>query len=80
MFDFGCYRTYKNSVLSWPIREATPPPCHAPKGPNILIMDLQHKFAIKRIFTLFFTNMVVEVSDCEELVGIDQGAKYETLS
>jgi len=37
MFDFGCYRTYKNSVLSWPIREATP--CRTPKGPNILIMD-----------------------------------------
>jgi len=32
---------------------------------------VQHKFAIKRIFTLFFTNIVVEgVSDCEELVGV----------
>jgi len=31
---------------------------------------VQHKFAIKRIFTLFFTNIVVEgASDCEELVG-----------
>jgi len=60
MFDFPRYRTYKNSVLSWPIREAIPPPCHTPKSASNCDYGLQYKIAIKRIFTLFLTNMVVE--------------------
>ena len=32
MFDFCCYRTYKNRVLSRPFREATPPPWHTQKS------------------------------------------------
>jgi len=60
MFDLLCYRTYKNSVLSWPIREAIPPPCHTPKSASNCDYGLQYKIAIKLIFTLFFTIIVVD--------------------
>jgi len=37
------YRTYKNRVLSWPIREATPPPWHTQKSAIFVIMDCNTK-------------------------------------
>ena len=54
--------------VSQDLPESHPTPCHTQKSANYFDYGLQHKFAVKRIFTLFFTNMVVEVSDCEELV------------
>ena len=39
VYDLSYYRTYKNSVLSWPIKEAIPPPCHTQKSVNIVIID-----------------------------------------
>jgi len=54
------YRTYKNLVLSAPFREVIPPPCHTPKGSKHFDYGLQLKIAIKRVFALFFTKIVVE--------------------
>ncbi|SUZ87892.1 uncharacterized protein METZ01_LOCUS40746, partial [marine metagenome] len=41
------------SVLSWPIREATPPPCHTQMSASDCDYGLQYKIVTKRIFTLF---------------------------
>ena len=54
------YRTYQNRVLFATFREATPPPCHTQKSANYFDYGLQYKIAVKRIFTLFFTNLILE--------------------
>ena len=54
------YRTDKNSVLSWPIRDDTTAPLAYPKECKHIDYGLQYKIAIKRIFTLFFTNIVTD--------------------
>ena len=54
------YRTDKNSVLSWPIRDDTTAPLAYPKECKHIDYGLQYKIAIKRIFTLFFANIVAD--------------------
>ena len=69
MFDLLCYRTYKNSVLSWPIREAIPPPA-IPKRVQTLGLWTATQIRCKtNLYFVLYKNEYGGLSDCEELVG-----------
>ena len=62
MFDFSVIVHIKTEFYQ-DLPESHPTPCHTQKSAKYFDYGLQHKFAMKRIFTW-------RVSDCEELVGV----------